>query len=37
MFFFSNRMGCLKSLLISVVATLLLLLVFGMIQVPDGW
>jgi hypothetical protein len=37
MFFFSNRMGCLKSLLISVVATLLLLLVFGMIQLPRGW
>jgi hypothetical protein len=37
MFFFSNRMGCLKSLLISVVATLLLLVVFGMIQLPGGW
>jgi len=28
-FFFSNRLGCLGSLLISVVATLLLLLVLG--------
>ena len=37
MFFFSNRMGCLKSLFISVVATLLLLLIFGMIQLPGGW
>jgi hypothetical protein len=37
MFFFSNRMGCLKSILISVAATLLLLLVFGMIEVPSGW
>ncbi len=37
MFFFSNRMGCLKSLLISVVATLLLLMVFGMIQLPGRW
>ena len=37
MFFFSNRMGCLKSLLISVVATLLLLMVFGRIQLAGGW
>jgi hypothetical protein len=34
MFFFSNRIGCLKSLLISVVATLLLLLVMGVIRLP---
>jgi len=32
MFFFSNRLGCLGSLLISVVATLLLLLVLGVIN-----
>jgi len=31
-FFFSNRLGCLGSLLISVVATLLLLLVLGVIN-----
>jgi hypothetical protein len=31
-FFFSNRSGCLKSLLISVVGTLLLLLLFGFIR-----
>ena len=34
MFFFSNRMGCLKSLLISAVATILLLLVLGVIRLP---
>jgi hypothetical protein len=32
MFFFSNRLGCLTSLLISVVGTLLLLLVLGVIN-----
>jgi hypothetical protein len=32
MFFFSNRLGCLGSLLVSVVATLLLLLVMGVIN-----
>jgi len=37
MFFFSNRMGCLKSLLISAVATALLLLAFGVIQLPGRW
>lgn len=37
MFFFSNRMGCLKSLLISAVATVILLLVFGMIRLPVSW
>jgi hypothetical protein len=30
--FFSNRTGCLKSLLISVVGTVLLLLLFGFIS-----
>ena len=32
MFFFSNRLGCLGSLLVSVVGTLLLLLIFGVIN-----
>ena len=32
MFFFSNRMGCLKSLLLSVVGTLLLLWLLGVIR-----
>jgi hypothetical protein len=30
--FFSNRSGCLKSLLISVVGTLMLLVLFGFIS-----
>lgn len=30
-FFFSNRMGCLGSLLVSVVVTVVLLLVFGVL------
>ena len=34
MFFFSNRMGCLKSLLISAVATIILLLVLGVVRLP---
>ena len=34
MFFFSNRLGCGKSLLITVVGTVLLLLVFGVIRFP---
>jgi hypothetical protein len=34
MFFFSNRIGCLKSLLISVVGTLLLLWLLGVIRLP---
>lgn len=34
MFFFSNRLGCLKSLLISVAATIVLLLIFGVIRLP---
>lgn len=33
-FLFSNRLGCLKSLLISAAATILLLLVLGVIQIP---
>ena len=32
MFFFSNRMGCLTSLLISVAGTLVLLLIMGVIR-----
>jgi hypothetical protein len=32
MFFFSNRLGCLTSILISVVGTLLLLVFLGVIQ-----
>ena len=32
MFFFSNRLGCLGSIIISVVGTLLLLSFFGVIQ-----
>lgn len=34
MFFFTNRIGCLKSLLISAVATFILLLVLGVVRVP---
>lgn len=32
MFFFSNRVGCLASLLISASGTILLLLLFGIIR-----
>jgi len=32
MFFFSSRMGCLGSLVVSVIGTLLLLLVLGVID-----
>jgi hypothetical protein len=32
MFFFSNRLGCGGSLLVSLVGTLLLLLIFGVIR-----
>ena len=31
-FYFSNRLGCLGSLLVSAVATLLLLLILGVIN-----
>lgn len=31
-FFFSNRTGCLGSLLVTVIATLLLLVLFGWIR-----
>ena len=30
-FFFSNKLGCLGSILVSLVATLVLLLIFGVI------
>ncbi len=33
MFFFSNRMGCGASLLVSAVGTLILLLIFGVINI----
>ena len=32
MFFFSNRLGCMGSLLVSLVATVLLMLVLGVID-----
>ena len=32
MFFFSNRMGCLTSLVISVVGTVVLLLIMGVLR-----
>jgi hypothetical protein len=32
MFFFSNRVGCLASLLISAAGTVILLLLFGIIR-----
>jgi hypothetical protein len=32
MFFFSNRLGCLGSILISIVGTLILLLLLGVIN-----
>jgi hypothetical protein len=32
MFFFSNRLGCLGSLLVSAIGTLVLLLVLGVID-----
>ena len=31
--FFSNRLGCMASLIVSAVATLILLLVFGVIEI----
>jgi hypothetical protein len=33
MVFFSNRLGCAGSILVSVIGTLLLLLLFGVIDV----
>lgn len=37
MFFFSNRLGCLASLALSIVGTLVLLLIFGVLHGPPGW
>jgi hypothetical protein len=34
MFFFSNRLGCGKSLLITIVGTVILLLLLGIIRLP---
>ena len=34
MFFFSNRVGCLTSLLISAVGTVILLVALGVIRLP---
>jgi hypothetical protein len=31
-FFFSNRLGCLGSIIVSVAATVVLLLLFGMLR-----
>ena len=36
-FFFSNRLGCLGSLLISAALTIILLLLLGVIGMPSGW
>ena len=37
-FFFNNRLGCLGSLLVSAVVTLVLLVVLGWIRLPGaGW
>jgi hypothetical protein len=33
MFFFSNRLGCMGSLLVSAIGTLILLLIFGVINI----
>ena len=33
MFFFSNRLGCMGSLLVSAIGTLILLLVIGVINI----
>ena len=35
-FLFSNRLGCLTSIVISIVGTLVLLLLLGLIQLPRG-
>jgi hypothetical protein len=33
MFFFSNRLGCLGSLVVSLIGTLVLLLVLGVLRI----
>jgi len=35
-FFFSNRLGCMGSLVVSAIATLVLLLLFGVIDFGGG-
>jgi hypothetical protein len=35
--FFSNRLGCLGSLLLSVALSLVLLALLGLIHIPAGW
>jgi hypothetical protein len=35
-FFFSNRVGCLGSVLISAMVTLLLLVLLGWVSLPGG-
>jgi hypothetical protein len=37
LFFFSNRIGCLGSLLASAAVTLLLLWLTGFLHAPAGW
>ena len=36
-FMFSNKLGCIGSLVLSVGGTLLLLMLFGLVPVPGGW
>jgi hypothetical protein len=35
--FFSNRLGCLGSLLLSVAVSLILLALLGLLHAPSGW
>lgn len=35
-FFFNNRMGCLKSLLISAALTMVVLMLLGFVRIPFG-
>ncbi len=34
---FSTRLGCLKSIIISVIATVVLLLLLGVVEIPRSW
>ncbi len=36
-FFFSNRLGCLGSLILSALVTLALLVVLGWVSLPGSW
>jgi len=36
-FFFSNRFGCLRSLVLSAVVTLVLLVLLGWVNIPGSW